>query len=66
MVIEPASGYLYSVRWSPVRPLVLAVTTQDGHLLIYDLKRSQTTPVELLEASPSKQAVYSMEFNSKQ
>ncbi|KAF6028805.1 WDR34 [Bugula neritina] len=66
MVIEPASGYLYTVRWSPTKPLVFAVTTQDGRALIYDLKKSQTTPAHVLEASPSKQAVYVMEFNQKQ
>ena len=44
----------------------MAVTTQDGHLLLYDLKKSQSTPVQTLEASPNKQAVYSAEFNLKQ
>ena len=66
MILEPSGGYLYTVRWSPVRPLVMAVTTQDGHLLLYDLKKSQSTPVQTLEASPNKQAVYSAEFNLKQ
>ncbi|XP_067936380.1 cytoplasmic dynein 2 intermediate chain 2-like [Watersipora subatra] len=66
VVIEPACGYLYAARWSPIRPLVLAVTTQDGQLLIYDLRKSETTPVESLDASPTKQSIYTMEFNSKQ
>ncbi|XP_033633325.1 WD repeat-containing protein 34-like [Asterias rubens] len=63
--IEPSSGYLFSARWSPVRPLVFAVTTGEGKLLIYDLKSSRITPVQVIEASPKKSAVYSLEFNHK-
>ncbi|KXJ25340.1 WD repeat-containing protein 34 [Exaiptasia diaphana] len=36
--LEPGAGYLFRVRWSPVRPLVFSVVTADGRLLIYDLK----------------------------
>ncbi len=36
--LEPGYGYLFSVCWSVTRPLVFAVGTGDGQLLIYDLK----------------------------
>lgn len=66
LVLDPAGGYLYSAKWSPVRPLVLAVATQAGSLLVYDFKRSQNSPVHKLEVENSKDAIYSIEFNKKQ
>ena len=66
MSVEPSSGYLFAAQWSPVRPLVFAVATGDGQLLIYDLKSSKITPVQTLQASPSKQAVYTLQFNANQ
>lgn len=41
--MEPDSGYLFSVCWSPSRPLVFAVGTATGHVLVYDLKVTLTT-----------------------
>ena len=42
--VEPDCGYLFSVQWSPSRPLVFAAGSADGHLLLYDLTvRPQTT-----------------------
>lgn len=38
LLVEPGCGYLFSVCWSLSRPLVFAVGTGDGHVLIYDLK----------------------------
>ena len=38
--VEPTAGYLFSICWSPTRPLVFAMGTGDGHVLIYDLKVS--------------------------
>ncbi|XP_064382625.1 cytoplasmic dynein 2 intermediate chain 2-like [Halichondria panicea] len=63
--IEPGCGYLFSVRWSVTRPLVFAVGTGDGQLLIYDLKSSHIKPCVSLEASPQKKAVYSVAYNHK-
>lgn len=66
ITMEPGQGYLYSAKWSPVRPLVLAVTSASGHLLIYDLKQGKMTPVHKLEASPKKVPVFSLQFNQHQ
>ncbi|XP_013407902.1 WD repeat-containing protein 34 [Lingula anatina] len=59
-IMEPSAGYLFSSKWSPVRPMVFAVATEDGYLLIYDLKHSHVTPVQKLEA---KEPLYALEFN---
>ncbi|CAG5134760.1 unnamed protein product, partial [Candidula unifasciata] len=66
VTIEPGDGYLFSARWSPVKPSVLAVTTENGNLLLYDLRQGQMVPVHKLEASPNRQPVYSLQFNTQQ
>ena len=40
LLIEPGKGYLFSVTWSPSRPLVIALGTAQGDLLMYDLQVS--------------------------
>ena len=40
LLIEPGKGYLFSVAWSPSRPLVIALSTTQGDLLMYDLQVS--------------------------
>ncbi len=62
VTIEPSMGYLFSAKWSPVRPLVFAVGTQDGSLLLYDLKHSQGGPLYKMEV-PHKSAIYHLQFN---
>lgn len=64
--VEPGAGYLFSAQWSPVRPMVFAVTTGEGQLLIYDLKKSRNVPVQSLQASPESKEVYALEFNKNQ
>eukprot|EP00117_Sycon_ciliatum_P033735 scpid41299/ scgid6082/ WD repeat-containing protein 34 len=62
---DAGHGYLYSIRWSPVRPLVCAVGSADGHLLLYDFKSSQSHPVLSLEGDSTKRAIVAVEFNCK-
>ena len=64
-VLEPVSGYIFGVQWSPVRPLVFAATTALGSLLIYDLKKSRVGPVLQIPANQTKSPVYSVAFNPK-
>ncbi|KAK2163799.1 hypothetical protein LSH36_74g11005 [Paralvinella palmiformis] len=66
LTLEPSAGYLYSAKWSPVRPLVVAVVTESGQLLLYDLKRSRTSPVHKLNSSERNRPLYSVQFNHKQ
>ena len=64
-VVEPGLGYLYSAKWSPVRPLVFAVSTESGHILFYDLKQSRTTPAFKLSTNENKKPVYALMFNKQ-
>lgn len=63
--IEPASGYLFSAQWSPVRPLVFGVAAGQGQLLLYDLRKSKVKPVCTLDASLEQKPVHVVEFNKR-
>ncbi|GMH44979.1 hypothetical protein BSKO_12936 [Bryopsis sp. KO-2023] len=63
--LEPASHGLSSVKWSPSRPLVFAVATDDGRVLFYDLGKSSFHPSETLDASEVSGSVSSMGFNKQ-
>jgi len=64
-VLEPVAGYVFSVQWSPVRPLVFAASTSNGSLLIYDLKVNRICPVLTIPAYQTKSPVYCVAFNPK-
>ena len=66
LTIEPGEGFVFSAKWSPVRPTLLAATTETGYLLLYDLKGDQTLPVLKMEASTKKKPVYTCQFNVNQ
>ncbi|PVD30466.1 hypothetical protein C0Q70_09732 [Pomacea canaliculata] len=66
LIIEPGEGYLFSCAWSPASPTLLATTTESGYLLLYDLGSGKLVPIHRIEASPSKQPVFTLQFNSKQ
>lgn len=38
LCMEPDCGYLYTLQWSPTRPLVFALGSGDGQVILYDLK----------------------------
>ena len=63
LTLEPGAGYLYSAKWSPVQPLVVAIATESGQLLVYDLKQSRVAPVLKLDGNDRKKPVYSLQFN---
>ena len=61
--IEPPCGsYLYSVVWSPVRPMVIAAVAGSGALYIYDLKASTARPVVTEQVAREGEAI-SMSWN---
>ena len=66
LTLEPGAEYLYSAKWSPVRPLLFAVGAHDGTLLIYDLRQNRATPTLRLEAGTKKEPVFSVEFSHAQ
>ncbi|XP_065071936.1 cytoplasmic dynein 2 intermediate chain 2-like isoform X2 [Rhopilema esculentum] len=61
--IEPGAGYLLHAQWSQSRPLVFFLTTENGKLLIYDLKVSQIKPTNVIDVSSTKKAVYAIDLN---
>ncbi|XP_050396132.1 cytoplasmic dynein 2 intermediate chain 2 [Patella vulgata] len=63
ITVEPGEGYLYSAKWSPVRPTLLAAATEKGNLLLYDLKSDQLVPIHKIEASVDNKPVYTLQFN---
>ncbi|XP_074642732.1 cytoplasmic dynein 2 intermediate chain 2-like [Tubulanus polymorphus] len=63
MTFEPSAGYLFSAHWSPVRPMVIAMVSESGHLIIYDLELSNA-PKYKLEASANKSPVFTLQFNN--
>ncbi|XP_069140209.1 cytoplasmic dynein 2 intermediate chain 2-like [Argopecten irradians] len=66
LTIEPGEGFISSTKWSPVRPSLIAATTESGYLLLYDLKNDQPVPIQKLEASIDKTAVHTCQFNPNQ
>jgi len=63
--LEPEAGYIFNAQWSQTRPLVFFLSTENGKLLIYDLKASQVKPAHSIDVNTEKMPVYAMEINSK-
>ncbi|XP_041098659.1 WD repeat-containing protein 34 [Polyodon spathula] len=61
-----SDSYLFSVRWSPTRPLVFAASTGQGSLVIFDLGRGSLRPAATIEQDTGGKPVYCLEFNPKQ
>ncbi|KAM4695821.1 cytoplasmic dynein 2 intermediate chain 2 [Rhinophrynus dorsalis] len=55
--------YIFSIRWSPVRPLVFAAASGEGNLLLFDLAKSSQKPSLCIEQATNGRAVYCLEFN---
>jgi WD repeat-containing protein 34 len=54
---EPSSSYLMSASWSSVRPMVFALSSEDGGVYVYDISRSLSSPIFALPSSAKKGAV---------
>ena len=63
--LEPEQGYIYGLDWSPSRPAVVAATTSNGAVVLYDLLCSRVAPAEVLSASERGGAVHAIAFNRK-
>ncbi|XP_078082348.1 cytoplasmic dynein 2 intermediate chain 2 [Mustelus asterias] len=64
--LQLSQSYLFSVRWSSVRPLVFAAATGEGTVLIFDLGQSSLYPAVSIEQNIEKKPVYCLAFNPKQ
>mmetsp|Transcript_4572 Transcript_4572/g.8598 ORF Transcript_4572/g.8598 Transcript_4572/m.8598 type:complete len:549 (-) Transcript_4572:279-1925(-) len=61
--LEPASVYLYKAQWSPFRPLVLAASTGDGRIAVYDFLHSKLHPARMIDVCGKSEPVYNFSFN---
>jgi hypothetical protein len=66
LVVEPGKGYLFSASFSPVSPTIFAAATESGHLLLYDVSSGNLVPAQTVDASPTHQPVYCLQFNTHQ
>nr|XP_033816093.1 WD repeat-containing protein 34 isoform X1 [Geotrypetes seraphini] len=64
--LQLSHKYLFSVRWSPVRPLLFAATSGEGEVLLFDLGKSSQLPAVSIQQNPEQRPVYCLEFNKKQ
>ncbi|CAF1418009.1 unnamed protein product [Adineta steineri] len=69
----PAQGAIFTCRWSPSRPLLLAAGSEHGRTLIYDLEPEEgastdllsSIPVQELPSSDKRSSIICLEFNHK-
>ncbi|KAM9326699.1 cytoplasmic dynein 2 intermediate chain 2 [Gastrophryne carolinensis] len=64
--LQLSHNYLFSIRWSPVRPLVFAAGSGEGDLLLFDLGKSPQKPSLSIKQTDSGKPVYCLEFNPTQ
>ncbi|XP_005992148.1 WD repeat-containing protein 34 [Latimeria chalumnae] len=64
--VQLSKTYLFSICWSPRRPLVFAVATGEGKVLICDLGQGSVRPAATMEQSADQSPVYCLEFNQQQ
>ncbi|XP_019396651.1 PREDICTED: WD repeat-containing protein 34 [Crocodylus porosus] len=58
--------YLFSVSWSPVRPLVFAAASGEGEVQLFDFGKSSQKPAVSIKQTSDQSPVYCIEFNIKQ
>lgn len=63
LTLESGSDYLFSLVWSPARPLVFAVSDGSGSIRVYDLQSSMLGPALTIQANTDRTALQSLVFN---
>ncbi|CAH2316295.1 spectrin alpha chain, non-erythrocytic 1 isoform X1 [Pelobates cultripes] len=66
MSLHLSDKYLFSIRWSPVRPLVFAAASGEGELLLFDLAKSSQKPSLCIKQTDNGRPIYCLEFNRSQ
>ncbi|XP_066436452.1 cytoplasmic dynein 2 intermediate chain 2 isoform X2 [Eleutherodactylus coqui] len=64
--LQLSQKYLFSIQWSPVRPLVFAAASGEGELLLFDFGRSSQKPSLSIKQTANEKPVYCLEFNRTQ
>ncbi|XP_058015686.1 cytoplasmic dynein 2 intermediate chain 2 [Ahaetulla prasina] len=64
--LQLSKKYIFSVRWSPVRPLVFAAASGEGEVQLFDFAKSSQKPSISIRQTPNQAPVYCLEFNPRQ
>ncbi|XP_056395749.1 cytoplasmic dynein 2 intermediate chain 2 isoform X1 [Hyla sarda] len=64
--LQLSQKYLFSIQWSPVRPLVFAAASGEGELLLFDFGKSSQRPSLTVKQTSNEKPVYCLEFNKVQ
>ncbi|XP_063792522.1 cytoplasmic dynein 2 intermediate chain 2 isoform X1 [Pseudophryne corroboree] len=64
--LQLAQKYLFSIRWSPVRPLVFAAASGEGELLLFDFGKNSQKPSLSITQTANGKPIYCLEFNRVQ
>lgn len=63
LTLECGSSYLFSLAWSPSRPLVLAVGSGEGSILLFDLVASMLAPVATIPVNGDRAPLHALGFS---
>nr|XP_060613191.1 cytoplasmic dynein 2 intermediate chain 2 isoform X2 [Anolis sagrei ordinatus] len=64
--LQLSKKYIFSVKWSPVRPLVFAAASGEGELQLFDFGKSSQRPSLSIQQTSDQAPVYCLEFNHRQ
>ncbi|XP_077140493.1 cytoplasmic dynein 2 intermediate chain 2 isoform X2 [Ranitomeya variabilis] len=64
--LQLSQKYLFSIQWSPVRPLVFAAASGEGEVLLFDFGKSSQKPSLSIKQTSDEQAVHCLAFNRAQ
>ncbi|KAJ6654635.1 hypothetical protein lerEdw1_006788 [Lerista edwardsae] len=64
--LQLSRKYIFSVKWSPVRPLVFAAASGEGEVQLFDFGKSSQKPSVSIKQTFNQAPVYCLEFNSRQ
>ncbi|XP_053138647.1 cytoplasmic dynein 2 intermediate chain 2 [Hemicordylus capensis] len=64
--LQLSKKYIFSVKWSPVRPLVFAAASGEGEVQLFDFGKSTQKPLVSIKQTSEQAAVYCVEFNKRQ
>ncbi|EFC50738.1 predicted protein, partial [Naegleria gruberi] len=63
LTLQPSTDPSSCSKFSPFRPMVVAVASSNGHLYMFDLLESTTEPINDIDVSQDGKALSCLEFN---
>ncbi|XP_063172237.1 cytoplasmic dynein 2 intermediate chain 2 [Candoia aspera] len=64
--LQLSKKYIFSARWSLVRPLVFGAASGEGEVQLFDFAKSSQKPLVSIRQTPNQCPVYCLEFNPQQ